>query len=72
MKLIELKDVLVSAVELFWDNEPKENIITKKFFGYELAKMYGKYGKYEIDYISGSAPFAGSYYTLIKIKGVKS
>lgn len=72
MTLIELKDVLVSAVELFWDTDPKENIITKKFFGYELAKMYEKYGEYEIDYISGSAPYAGTYYTSIKLKGVKS
>lgn len=70
MKLIELKDVLVGSVELFWENEPKENLIIKKYHGSDLPKMYRKYGKYEIDYMSPSAPYAGSYYISIKIKGV--
>lgn len=72
MKLIDLKDVLLGSIELFWDNEPKENLIIKKYHTSDLPKMYKKYGQYEIDYMSPSAPYAGSYYLSIKIKGVKT
>ena len=72
MKLIELKDLLVGSVELFWDNEPKENLIIKKYHTSDLPKMYKTYGQHEIDYMSPSAPYAGSYYLSIKIKGVKT
>lgn len=71
MKLIELKDILIGGVELFWDNEPKENLIIKKYFGSDLPKMYKKYGQAEIDYLSPAFPYAGSCYMSIKLKGVK-